>query len=181
MKIQKAIVRFISFSLLLYTVCIGYVLLSNEQALGKFLFKGDYSVQNVNKILTTWNYYESKEKVAIGIFNAQLAKDSLNFEQIEFLADSLLKTNSRSSQGYYLKTVVSERKQDLEQAMSYIRQALKFDPLNTTYLLGVAVIQINTNQFLEAGNTLERVRNIDPDTKNLDSVSQILENLKNTK
>jgi len=180
MKIRKLIFRLITLCLLFFTVIIGYILLRNEQALGKFLFKGDYSVQNVNKVLTTWNYYESKEKVAIGIFNTQLEKDSLNFEQIEFLADSLLKINSRSSQGYYLKTVVSERKQDLKLAMSYIRQALEFDPLNTTYLLGVAVIQINLNQLLEAGNTLERVRAIDPNTKNLDSVSQILENLKNS-
>ena len=74
--------------------------------------------------------------------------------------------------------MVSERNQNLVQASNYLNQALKFDPLNTTYLLGVAVIQINTNQLSEAEETLEKVRDLDPNTNNLESLTQLLENLK---
>jgi predicted Zn-dependent protease len=74
--------------------------------------------------------------------------------------------------------VVSERNQNLVKASYYLNQALKFDPLNTTYLLGVAVIQINTNQLSEAEETLAKVRDLDPNTLNLDSLTQILENQK---
>ena len=178
MKLQQIISRVITLVMLIFTLSVGGILLNNELALSKFLFKKDFSEKNVNKIFTTWNYYESMEKVAIGIFNVQLTQDSLNFAQIEFLADSLLKVNPRSSQAYYLKTVVSERNQNLVQASNYLNQALKFDPLNTTYLLGVAVIQINTNQLSEAEETLERVRDLDPNTNNLESLTQLLENLK---
>ena len=45
-------------------------------------------------------------------------------------------------------------------------------------MLGVAVIQINTNQLSEAEETLERVRDLDPNTNNLESLTQLLENLK---
>ena len=112
------------------------------------------------------------------MYNLQLQNGQLNCEEIELAGRKLIEINKRNTQGYYLLTACAEAKGNEQNAIELIQTAIKFDPLNTQYLLGAAVLFLNNGDLFNAELYLEKVKRIDPKTFNLDNIIRALNDKK---
>ena len=90
----------------------------------------------------------------------------------------MVQINKRSSQGYYLLTACAELKGNQEEALKYIENAIKYDHLNTQYLLGAAILNMNSSKLEIAKTYLDKIKVIDPETINYNKILEIYEQKK---
>lgn len=166
--------RIIAVILFIVTIFFGISIVLKDYAVMKILREDSYEVQFYDKVFDLPVYYEPSERVAVKIFNAQLNAQRIDCKLLSKMSAALLESNPRSSQAYYFNAVCFEKKGELKNAYEQLVKASIFDPFNTTYMLGLAVIQLNLGQFVESQEILNKIRLIAPDTKNLESIQDSL-------
>lgn len=123
--------------------------------------------------LDGWPNPGGLESLAVG-----LSQNSSNCVFVQGLTQRLIKLNDRSSQAWFVDGGCSYSQGNYEKANAQVTNALKFDPLNTTYLMGQFQIQLMLNNIREAQKTLDLVKRINPSTNGLAKMEEELSTLK---
>jgi tetratricopeptide (TPR) repeat protein len=141
-----------------------------DRMLVKALFTEVSNEKNYSNILNGLPYYQHIEKAAVKLFNNQVNSNQLNCDQLKLWGNKLTEINKRNPQGYYILTSCAEAEKNEKKALELIKSAIKYDPLNTQYLLGAAILYLNSGDLVTSELYLQQVETIDPKTFNLDKI-----------
>jgi tetratricopeptide (TPR) repeat protein len=173
MRKKQMLNRFIrlgAVTLSIITLIVYTQALMQDRMLVKALFTDVSNEKNYSNILNGLPYYQHIEKAAVKLFNNQVNNNQLNCDQLKLWGNKLTEINKRNPQGYYLLTSCAEAEKNEEKAIELIKRAIKYDPLNTQYLLGAAILYLNSGDLVTSELYLEQVETIDPKTFNLDKI-----------
>jgi len=165
--------RIIFSSLLVFVVVFYGITINQDRNLIKAIYQSSPNAQYINPIFEGLPYYEQWEKLAVEIFNFQINNNQINCVELRKYATKLIQASNRSSQGYYLMTACAEREDDSMKALEFAKLALKYDPLNTQYLMALAVLNLNSGNLNEAKSYLDKVERIDSNTFNYENILRI--------
>jgi predicted Zn-dependent protease len=73
-----------------------------------------------------------------------------------------LKYDDRSAQGWYMKAICDNSARNFTKAIEDINNSVKFDPINPTYLVGKAKLEIAAARTADARETIAKITEIDP-------------------
>jgi tetratricopeptide (TPR) repeat protein len=139
----------------------GKALLANADA--KKVLDGQITgVEPILKVVDAWPNAKTTELIGIQEINKPN-----NCEFANQISDRLLKYDDRSAQGWYLKAACFNGAGDYKAALIAVRQSVKFDPINTSYLLGKVKIEINSGDKLNAKETLSKLKVLKPEIEEL--------------
>ncbi len=167
---QDRFVRLAALALTIVTLVVYSQALMQDRMLVKALFTDVSNEKNYSDILNGLPYYQHIEKAAVKLFNNQVNNNQLNCDQLKLWGNKLTEINKRNPQGYYLLTSCAEAEKQEKKAIELIKLAIKYDPLNTQYLLGAAILYLNSGDLVSSELYLERVEAIDPKTFNFDKI-----------
>ena len=177
-QMRNRIVRLGALMLSIVTLVVYTQALMQDRMLVKALFTDVSNEENYTEILNGLPYYQHIEKAAVKLFNNQVNNNQLNCDQLELWGNKLTEINKRNPQGYYLLTSCAEAEKNEKKAIELIKTAIKYDPLNTQYLLGAAILYLNSGDLVTSESYLKQVKVIDPKTFNLDKILVALDQRK---
>lgn len=177
-QMLNRVIRLGALTLSIVTLVVYTQALMQDRMLVKALFTDISNEKNYSKILSGLPYYQHIEKAAVKLYNDQINSNQLNCAQIELWGKKLTEINKRNPQGYYLLTSCAEAKKNEKKAIELIKTAIKYDPLNTQYLLGAAILYLNSGDLVASESYLKQVKVIDPRTFNLDKIIVALDQRK---
>jgi len=163
-------IRLVAVTLSIITMIVYSQALMQDRMLVKALFTDVSNEKNYSDILNGLPYYQHIEKAAVKLFNNQVNNNQLNCDQLKLWGNKLTQINKRNPQGYYLLTSCAEAEKNQKKAIELIKRAIKYDPLNTQYLLGAAILYLNSGDLVNSEFYLQQVETIDPKTFNLDKI-----------
>lgn len=163
-------VRLGAVTLSIITLIVYTQALMQDRMLVKALFTDVSNENNYSNILNGLPYYQHIEKAAVKLYNNQVNNNQLNCDQLKLWGNKLTEINKRNPQGYYLLTSCAEAEKNEKKAIELIKSAIKYDPLNTQYLLGAAILYLNSGDLVASELYLEQVEAIDPKTFNFDKI-----------
>jgi len=150
-------------SLFLVFSCVVYGKALTASAGAKNMLSGKFTKsEQYIQVLDTW----PNPKVA-EIVGVELSKNTKYCELIEEIATRLIKWDSRSSQGWYLRAVCADSLKEYTLAISYVENSLKFDPLNPFYLTAKAQLEIVANNLIDASLTVSKLKLVKPFDPNI--------------
>ena len=168
------IVRLGALILSIVTVVVYAQAITQDRNLVKALFTDVSNEENYSKILNGLPYYQHIEKAGVKLYNNQVTNQQLNCDQIELWGNKLTGINKRNAQGYYLLTACAEARGEEKKAVELMKTAIKYDPLNTQYLLGAAILYLNAGNLEVSEMYLKKIEIIDPKTASFDNIVKIL-------
>ena len=110
------------------------------------------------KIIEAINFWPDRgniEKILVAV-----AQNVKNCPIAITVADKLIEVDSRSGQGWYVKGLCADSLGDHEKALTYIVNAVNFQPLNPNYLRAKFQLEDFLKRDLEANETLEILNQI---------------------
>jgi O-antigen ligase len=88
--------------------------------------------------------------------------------------DELLKIDNRSSQAWYIKTLCVDATGDRKTALTFIENAMEFQPINTRYLEAKFKLMASLGDVNGATSVLETMKTINPNLPNLADLQALL-------
>ena len=157
LEIDPFILRSIAgFMLVISLIVMGKALLVNGQA--KEVLQGRISGNDaIMKVVQDWPNPKTTELIGI----QEIAKPN-NCTFTNEIATELLKYDNRSSQAWYMRAICENNNRNFTGALNDIQESLKYDPINTSYLIGKAKLEIAANEIVTAKQTVERIQKLDP-------------------
>jgi hypothetical protein len=156
-KIDPFIVRAVTAMALVFAVAIsGKALMANAGA-KKVLAGQIIGVEPILKVIDAWPNAKTTELIGIEEINKPN-----NCEFANQISDRLLKYDDRSAQGWYMKAICSNSASNFPQAVEEVTNSVKFDPINPTYLVGKAKLEIAAARIADAKVTIVKITEIDP-------------------
>lgn len=172
---RSFIIRIIAVLLITVEIVIYTKVIDEDIFVVKSLFQ-DISNQEYNsKVIYGLPYYEPAERVAVGYYNYQLKQNLSDCKTIIEYSKQLLKMNSRSSQAYYAMATCAEVNGDLPSSINLMKDAIKYDPLNTTYLSGLALLNISIGNYTEGTRIFNTILSIDPYEPRINDIRALLD------
>ena len=129
--------------------------------------------QSFLEVLDAWPNPKVTELIGI-----ELAKDPNNCRLTNDVADRLIKIDDRSSQGWFIKVICANANREFTQAIEYVDNSLKFDPINPFYLISKAKLEVSANQLDNAAKTVAKVKSIKPSESDIALLESSIANLK---
>lgn len=162
LKIDPFVVRSITgFALALAVVVSGMALKVNADA--KKVLAGQITgVEQILKVVDAWPNAKTTELIGIEEINKPN-----NCEFANQISDRLLKYDNRSAQGWYMKAICNNSARNFSQAVEDITNSVKFDPINPTYLVGKAKLEISAERLDDAKVTIAKITEVDPSNPEL--------------
>ena len=117
------------------------------------------------------NFASAKTVELIGVMKI---REKADCSLIVDISERLLELDDRSSQAWYMKAICANQLKNFSSAEKYVENSLKFDPLNVNYLLGKAELEIFQMKKLNASNTLDKIRSINPSDPQLLQLQALL-------
>lgn len=164
---QKKVTRILASVMLFFSSYCYIQILYKDNAVKQIIYDKKANQKNSDIIFNRMVYYPQAEKIAVAIYNQQLLNKSLNFELIDYYADQLLQANNRSAQALYFKAVVSDSKGDVSGAIVFVEKALKYDPNNVTYLVGLSILKIGVGELEQIDSLITKIKVIDPENSKI--------------
>ncbi len=90
-----------------------------------------------------------------------------NCEFANQISDRLLKYDDRSAQGWYMKAICNNSARNFTQAVEDVTNSVKFDPINPSYLVGKAKLEIAASRIADAQVTIAKIAEVDPSNPEL--------------
>ena len=161
-KIDPFVVRSVTgFVLVLAVLVSGMALKSNVDA--KNVLAGQITgVEPILKVIDAWPNAKTTELIGIQEINKPD-----NCEFANQISDRLLKYDNRSAQGWYMKAICSNSARNFSQAVEDVTNSVKFDPINPTYLVGKAKLEISAARLDDAKVTIAKIKEVDPSNPEL--------------
>jgi hypothetical protein len=161
-KIDPFFVRSITALVLVLAVVVsGRALVANTDA--KKVLDGQITgVDPILKVIDAWPNARTTELIGIQEINKPN-----NCAFANQISDRLLKYDDRSAQGWYMKAICNNSARNFPQAVEDITNSVKFDPLNPTYLVGKAKLEISAARLDDAKATIAKITEVDPSNPEL--------------
>ena len=162
LKIDPFVVRSVTgFALALAVVISGMALKVNADA--KKVLAGQITgVEPILKVIDAWPNAKTTELIGIQEINKPN-----NCEFANQISDRLLKYDNRSAQGWYMKAICDNAAQNFSKAVEDINNSVKFDPINPSYLVGKAKLEIAASRIADAKVTIAKITEVDPSNPEL--------------
>jgi O-antigen ligase len=122
--------------------------LSADISAKRVLSNENLTRESVLAAVNQWPAPKTTELIAVAVSQADSQCDLA-----DELADRLIEVDNRSAQGWYLKAICFNLNRQFNEALNASENALKFDPINPTYLVAKAKLGIasgSKNSALEA-------------------------------
>jgi O-antigen ligase len=166
MKIDPFIVRAATAVALVFVVAIsGKALMANADS-KKVLAGQIIGVEPVLKVIDAWPNAKTAELIGIEEINKPD-----NCELANQISDRLIKYDDRSAQGWYMKAICSNSASNFTQAVEEVTNSVKFDPINPTYLVGKAKLEIAAARIADAKVTITKITEVDPTNPELPALN----------
>jgi O-antigen ligase len=161
-KLDPFMVRAVTaFALVLVLVISGKALVANADA--KKVLAGEITgVEPILKVIDSWPNAKTTELIGIQEINKPN-----NCEFANQISDRLLKYDDRSAQGWYMKAICDNAAQNFSKAVDDINNSVKFDPINPSYLVGKAKLEIAASRIADAKVTIAKITEVDPSNPEL--------------
>jgi O-antigen ligase len=165
-KVDPFFVRSITaFVLVLVVVISGRALVANADA--KKVLDGQITgVDPILKVIDAWPNAKTTE--LIGIQEINKPKNCAFANQI---SDRLLKYDDRSAQGWYMKAICYNSERNFAKAVEAVSMSVKFDPINPSYLVGKAKLEIAASRVANAKGTIAKITEVDPTNAELPALN----------
>jgi hypothetical protein len=162
LKIDPFFVRSITgFALALVVVVSGMALKVNADA--KKVLSGQITgVEQILRVIDAWPNAKTTELIGIEEINKPN-----NCEFANQISDRLLKYDDRSAQGWYMKAICNNSARNFTQAVEDVTNSVKFDPINPSYLVGKAKLEIAASRIADAKITIAKITEVDPSNPEL--------------
>ena len=162
LKIDPFVVRSVTgFALALVVVVSGMALKVNADA--KKVLAGQITgVEQILKVIDAWPNAKTTELIGIEEINKPN-----NCEFANQISDRLLKYDDRSAQGWYMKAICNNSARNFTQAVEDVTNSVKFDPINPSYLVGKAKLEIAASRIADAKMTIAKITEVDPSNPEL--------------
>jgi O-antigen ligase len=156
-KVDLFFVRSITaFVLVLVVVVSSRALVANADA--KKVLDGQITgVDPILKVIDAWPNAKTTE--LIGIQEINKPNNCVFANQI---SDRLLKYDDRSAQGWYMKAICYNSEGNFAKAVDAVSMSVKFDPINPSYLVGKAKLEIAAARLADAEATIAKITEVDP-------------------
>jgi O-antigen ligase len=156
-KVDQFFVRSITaFVLVLVVVVSSRALVANADA--KKVLDGQITgVDPILKVIDAWPNAKTTE--LIGIQEINKPNNCVFANQI---SDRLLKYDDRSAQGWYMKAICYNSEGNFAKAVDAVSMSVKFDPINPSYLVGKAKLEIAAARLADAKATIAKITEVDP-------------------
>jgi tetratricopeptide (TPR) repeat protein len=164
---QKIVIRILASIMLIFTLYFYIQILYKDNAVKQIIYDKKANQENSDVIFNNMVYYSQAELIAVAVYNQQLLSNSINFRLINYYADQLLQANNRSSQALYFKAVVSDSKGNVSSAINFVEKALKYDPNNVTYLIGLSILKISIGDLKQIDSIINKIKVIDPENSKI--------------
>ncbi len=162
MKVDPFFVRSMTaFALVLAVVISGKALIANADA--KKVIDGQITgAQAILKVIDSWPNAKTTEIIGIQEINKPN-----NCELADQISDRLIKYDNRSAPGWYMKALCNNSRGDFVKAIEAVSNSVKFDPINPSYLVGKAKLEIAAARLDDAKVTIAKITEVDPSNPEL--------------
>jgi tetratricopeptide (TPR) repeat protein len=109
------------------------------------------------KIIDSWPNAKTTEIIGIQEINKPN-----NCELADQISDRLIKYDNRSAPGWYMKALCNNSRGDFVKAIEAVSNSVKFDPINPSYLVGKAKLEIAAARLADAKATIAKIIEVDP-------------------
>jgi len=157
MKIDPFIVRSVTAFILVLAVLISGKALMADADVKKVVNGQITGVEPILKVIDAWPNAKTTELIGIQEINKPN-----NCEFANQISDRLLKYDDRSAQGWYMKAICDNSIRNYDKAIVDINNSVKFDPINPSYLVGKAKLEIAAARAADAKATIAKITAIDP-------------------
>jgi O-antigen ligase len=156
-KVDPFFVRSITaFVLVLVVVVSGRALVADADA--KKVLDGQITgVDPILKVIDAWPNAKTTELIGIQEINKPN-----NCAFANLISDRLLKYDDRSAQGWYMKAICYNSERNFAKAVEAVSMSVKFDPINPSYLVGKAKLEIAASRLADAKATIAKITEVDP-------------------
>ena len=150
--------RTVFMAVLIFAGAVWGQAISADMAAKKVLNNENLTRESVLAAVNKWPAPKTTELIAVAVSQADAQCDVA-----DELADRLIELDGRSAQGWYLKAICFNVNREFDKALSASENALKFDPLNPTYLVAKAKLGIASGQKDSAQAALADIKENYPD------------------
>jgi hypothetical protein len=156
-KVDPFILRSVTaFVLVLVVLVSGKALMANADA--KRVLDGEITgVEPILKVIDSWPNAKTTELIGIQEINKP---DNCAFANQ--ISDRLLKYDDRSAQGWYMKAICYNSERNFAKAVDAVNMSVKYDPINPSYLVGKAKLEIAASRPEDAKETIAKITEVDP-------------------
>jgi O-antigen ligase len=161
-KIDPFIVRAVTAVGMIFAIVISGTALKANADAKKILAGQIIGVEPILEVIGAWPNAKTTE--LIGIQEIDKPNNCAFANQI---SDRLLKYDDRSAQGWFMKAICNNSARNFNQAVADITNSVKFDPINPTYLVGKAKLEISASRIDDAKKTIVKIREVDPSNPEL--------------
>jgi O-antigen ligase len=174
-NLGKTATRIVATAVFIPVALLNFNAMSHDTKIKKILnnqiLSGDEIVQTVKSFP---NPKTSEQVIIYLLDNVQNCPVAIN------VMDDLLVVDNRSGQGWFFKAFCSDAGNDQKTALVYINNALEFQPLNTNYWEAKFRLEVRLKDFLSAQNSLNKLREIEPNSIRLNDLDALLSSSVNT-
>jgi O-antigen ligase len=161
-KVDPFIVRAVTVVALIFAVVISGTALKVNADVKKVLAGQIIGVEPILEVIDAWPNAKTTELIGIEEINKPN-----NCEFANQISDRLLKYDDRSAQGWFMKAICNNSARNFTQAVADITNSVKFDPINPTYLVGKAKLEISASRIDDAKMTIAKITEVDPSNPEL--------------
>jgi O-antigen ligase len=161
-KVDPFIVRAVTVVALIFAVVISGTALKVNANVKKVLAGQIIGVEPILEVIDAWPNAKTTELIGIEEINKPN-----NCEFANQISDRLLKYDDRSAQGWYMKAICNNSGGNFTQAVVDVTNSVKFDPINPTYLVGKAKLEIAASRIDDAKMTIAKITEVDPSNPEL--------------
>jgi len=161
-KVDPFIVRAVAVVALVFAVVISGTALKANADAKKVLAGQTIGVEPILEVIDAWPNAKTTELIGIEEINKPN-----NCEFANQISDRLLKYDDRSAQGWFMKAICNNSARNFTQAVADITNSVKFDPINPTYLVGKAKLEILASRIDDAKMTIAKITEVDPSNPEL--------------
>jgi O-antigen ligase len=161
-KVDQFIIRAVTVVALIFAVVISGTALKVNADVKKVLAGQIIGVEPILEVIDAWPNAKTTELIGIEEINKPN-----NCEFANQISDRLLKYDDRSAQGWFMKAICNNSARNFTQAVADVTNSVKFDPINPTYLVGKAKLEIAASRIDDAKMTIAKITEVDPSNPEL--------------
>jgi O-antigen ligase len=161
-NVDPFIVRAVTVVTVIFAFVLSGTALKVNADVKKVLAGQIIGVEPVLEVIDAWPNAKTTELIGIEEINKPN-----NCEFVNQISDRLIKYDDRSAQGWYMKAICNNSARNFTQAVADITNSVKFDPINPTYLVGKAKLEIAASRIEDAKMTIAKITEVDPSNPEL--------------
>jgi O-antigen ligase len=157
LKVDPFIVRAVTVVALIFAVVISGTALKGNADAKKVLEGEILGGEAILNVIDAWPNPKTTEIIGVQEINKRN-----NCELANQISSRLIKYDDRSAPGWYMKALCSNAVGNTVKAIEAVSKSVEFDPINPSYLVGKAKLEIAAARVTDAKRTIAKITEVDP-------------------